>query len=65
MNRIVRNGFKRVIKISVLWNTVVGIGLRGLGDVIQQTIERKSTECNQSNENKGYNWIRTSISQVI
>lgn len=61
MNRIAgAEGVKNILKSPLLWNTVFSIGLRGLGDIIQQNIERKSSGDCKIDEYKRHDWIRTS-----
>lgn len=57
----------KIFKYGILTNTVIGIVLRGTGDVIQQKIEINHTKnlvTKSSNENKELvthiNWTRTS-----
>ncbi len=49
---------KTLIKYSMLSNTALGLFLRGAGDIIQQTIERKN-DADKQKQSKFYDWTRT------
>lgn len=55
MFKLIKFNFKSAAKFGVIGNTIIGIGLRGLGDSIQQNIEIKSDK----NADKSYNFKRT------
>lgn len=55
MLKLMKFNLKSIAKYGVIGNTVVGIGLRGLGDSIQQNIEIKSDK----NGDKRYDFRRT------
>ncbi len=49
---------KALTKYGLLSNTVFGLCLRGSGDIIQQTIEKKNNQ-DKELQLKSYNWSRT------
>jgi len=57
---------KTLIKYSLLSNTAFGLFLRGAGDIIQQTIERKN-DTEKQKQSKFYDWTRTGkfLEQIV
>lgn len=61
MNQILKERFPKVLKSALVWNTVIGISLRGIGDAFQQTIERKAKRACEPSSTLRFNWIRIRI----
>ena len=61
MHRILKKGFPKVFKSALVWNTVIGISLRGIGDAIQQKIERKTKRADEPSSKLKFDWIRMRI----